>query len=100
MSGDFIDDTHAAIVAFAEQFLEEDERDSFVDSLMERHGYQRMSSWGPPEPQQQQGQRSALLKAKGAGQGRQQQGGQQGQQQGGQGGQQGARSYFGRGTGR
>ena len=49
MPGDFIDDTHQAFCEFAERFLEEDERDSFIDSMMERHGYQRMSSWAAPE---------------------------------------------------
>lgn len=43
----YVDDDHAAIAAFAEAFLDEDERDSFVDHLMERRGYTRIQSWGP-----------------------------------------------------
>jgi hypothetical protein len=85
--GDYLDDTHRAISEFAAAFLEEDERDEFVDSLLERHGYQKQSHWAPPEPQQG-GQRQPLVKPR-------QQGGQrggQGQQQ--DGGQQQRGSYF------
>jgi hypothetical protein len=88
--GDYLDDTHRAISEFAEAFLEEDERGDFVDGLMERHGYERTSSWAPPAQQPGgQGARQPLLKQR-------QQGGQrggQGQQQGGQ-GQQRQGSYF------
>jgi len=95
MAGDFLDDTHAAFHAFAEQFLDEDERDDFIDSMMERHGYERTQHWAAPQQQQRgQGGRAPLLKGKGAGGQRQQQGGQQQQQQ------QGGRSYFSKGGGR
>jgi hypothetical protein len=46
---DFLDDDHAAIVNFAETYMDEDEREGFVDQLMERRGYQRVTSWGPGE---------------------------------------------------
>lgn len=50
----FLDDDHAAIHAFAENYLDEDERDEFVDGLLERRGYVRVSSWAPPEPDEPQ----------------------------------------------
>lgn len=69
----FLDDDHAAIVGFAEAYMDEDEREDFIDQLMERRGYTRVQSWGPaadPEPQQRpQRQRQPAQ--------RQQQGGQQ-----------------------
>lgn len=71
----FLDDDHAAIVSFADTYLDEDERQDFVDGLLERRGYTRTQSWAPPEPQQGgggQGGRAPLLK--------------QQQRQGGQGG--------------
>ena len=43
----YIDEEHQRIAEFAEDFMDEDERDSFVDHLMERRGYQRIQSWGP-----------------------------------------------------
>lgn len=48
----FIDETHQAFVEFAERFLEEDERDEFVNGLLERHGYEKVEivSWSPPAP--------------------------------------------------
>jgi hypothetical protein len=64
----FIDDDHAAIVGFAEAYLEDDERDDFIDQMMERRGYQRVSSWAAPEPDPRQpaggeGRRKPLVKA-------------------------------------
>lgn len=47
----YIDDTHRAIAEFADAYLDEDERSDFVDSLLERHGYERMTAWAPPQPQ-------------------------------------------------
>jgi hypothetical protein len=73
----YLDETHQRISEFAEEFLEEDEREGFVDSLMERRGYKRSSHWEPPDPDN--GSRQ-LIRNKG---GRQQQGAQGGQ-----------RSYF------
>ena len=49
----YLDDEHQRIAEFAEDFLDDDERESFVDHLMERRGYQRVQSWGPrtdPDP--------------------------------------------------
>lgn len=47
----YIDEIHQDIAEFASRHLEEDERDDFVDSLLERKGYQRMSHWAAPEQQ-------------------------------------------------
>ena len=49
----YVDEHHQAFSEFADSYLDEDERESFVEHLMERHGYQRVNSWGPrqdPEP--------------------------------------------------
>lgn len=62
----YVDEDHQRIHEFAQDYFEdEDERDEFVNTLMERHGYQRVSSWGPrteqpdpdPEPDPPQRQR-------------------------------------------
>lgn len=60
----FIDETHQAFVEFAERFLEEDERDAFVDGLLERHGYEKVEtvSWSPPAPPAGGGGRQPLVK--------------------------------------
>jgi hypothetical protein len=61
----YIDETHQRIAEFAGEFLADDqeEHDAFIDGLLERRGYQRTSSWAPPEPQQGgQGQKPGLLK--------------------------------------
>lgn len=66
----FIDEHHQAFVSFADSYLDEEEREEFIDSLMERHGYVRQQSWGPPEPQgggQGGGGRQSLLKPRPAG---------------------------------
>ena len=48
----FLDEHHQRISEFAaEYFDDEDERASFVDTLLERRGYQRTAGWSlPPEP--------------------------------------------------
>lgn len=49
----YVDEHHQAFSEFADTYLDEDEREPFVEHLMERHGYQRVNSWGPrqdPEP--------------------------------------------------
>lgn len=85
----FIDDDHAAIVSFADAYLDEEERDDFVNGLLERRGYTRTEVWGPPAETQGGGQggsrRQPLLKQQ------RQSGGQRG---GGRGG--GRSPYFGR----
>lgn len=56
----YLDDEHQRIAEFAEDFLDDDERESFVDHLMERRGYQRVQSWGPrtdPDPDPDPGPR-------------------------------------------
>ena len=47
--GDFLDEDHQRIHEFASDFLDEDERESFIDGLMERRGYTRVQSWAPPQ---------------------------------------------------
>ena len=88
MSGNYLDETHQRISEFADEFLEEDERGDFVDSLMERRGYKRSAHWEPPD-EGGQGGRQPLVKNRGGGR-QQQSGGQAGGQAGGQ-----RRSYFG-----
>lgn len=47
----YLDDVHREIAEFAERhFDDEDERATFVDTLLERKGYKRVSQWAPPEP--------------------------------------------------
>ena len=48
---DYLDEHHQAIVTFADAYLDEDERESFIEHLMERRGYQRRSAWALPEQQ-------------------------------------------------
>jgi hypothetical protein len=67
----FVDDTHERIHGFAEEFLDEEEREEFVDGLLDRLGYVKVSSWGPAPAQQGGGQRAPLVRP------RQQQGGRQ-----------------------
>lgn len=63
MPGDYLDDTHQRIAEFAEEFLDDDdERESFVDGLMERRGYQRATHWTPPAQPDGQGKPPALLR--------------------------------------
>ncbi len=47
----YLDEHHQRIVEFAQDYMDDDERDEFVDGLMERRGYQRIQGWGPPEPE-------------------------------------------------
>jgi len=65
MAGDYLDETHQRISEFADEFLSEDEeeRDGFVDGLMERRGYKRGTHWAPPEPEGDSGKKG-LLKPK------------------------------------
>lgn len=44
----FIDENHERIVNFANDFLDEDEREDFVDSMLERGGYERITGWSAP----------------------------------------------------
>lgn len=46
---EYLDEVHQDIAEFAGRHLEEDERDEFIDSLLERHGYQRVSKWAAPD---------------------------------------------------
>jgi hypothetical protein len=47
----YLDADHEAIVTFADTYFEdEEERESFVDTLMERRGYQRTTGWSSPAP--------------------------------------------------
>jgi len=53
---EFIDPDHQAIVEFAEVYLDDDEQQDFIDTLMERLGYDRVSVWERP-PAKSAGQR-------------------------------------------
>jgi hypothetical protein len=60
---EFVDEHHQRISEFAAEYLDDDEeREGFVDGLMERRGYQRSSHWTAPEQQQGSGPKP-LLKA-------------------------------------
>lgn len=66
---EYIDETHQRISEFAAEFLDDDERDDFVDGLLERHGYQRVSKWAAPDPAGGGGGRKPLVKPRSQGQG-------------------------------
>ncbi|MDA8316529.1 MAG: hypothetical protein M0010_15370 [Actinomycetota bacterium] len=44
----YIDEHHQRFVEFANDYLEEEDREAFVDGLLEKHGYQRETRWAPP----------------------------------------------------
>lgn len=45
----FLDPDHQRISEFANDYFDdEEERGAFVDTLMERRGYQRTTGWSPP----------------------------------------------------
>jgi hypothetical protein len=49
----YLDEHHQRISEFAaDYFDDDDERDTFVGTLMERRGYKRVqhTSWDPPDP--------------------------------------------------
>lgn len=50
---EYLDDHHKRISEFADEYFADDdeERETFVGTLMERRGYQRVqhTSWTPPE---------------------------------------------------
>lgn len=50
----YLDERHQRIVEFGAEFFDDDEeRENFIDTLMERGGYTRTASWAPPpEPPQ------------------------------------------------
>lgn len=47
---DYLDEHHQRFVEFADAYLDEADREDFVDGLLEKHGYTRVSHWAPPEP--------------------------------------------------
>lgn len=61
---EYLDEVHQDIAEFAARHLEDDERDEFIDQLLERKGYQRQSIWAPPEPDSGGGGRKPLVKNK------------------------------------
>lgn len=72
-AAEYVDEDHQRIHEFAQDFLDDDERDEFIDHLMERRGYQRVQSWGPrqepdpdPEPDPPQ-QRQRTRQSRGSG---------------------------------
>lgn len=47
----YLDEHHQRISEFAaDYFDDDDERAAFVDTLLERRGYQRTSGWAAPPP--------------------------------------------------
>ena len=48
----YLDEHHQRISEFAAEYFEDDEeREAFVDTLLERRGYQRTTGWSvPPDP--------------------------------------------------
>ena len=50
---EYLDEHHQRITEFANDYFDDDdERDEFIGTLMERRGYQRVqhTSWDPPAP--------------------------------------------------
>ena len=48
----YLDDDHQRISEFAaDYFDDEEERSTFVDTLLERRGYVRTSGWSAPPPE-------------------------------------------------
>ena len=89
---DFIDEYHKAVNAWADDLgLDGDERDGYIEFHMEKRGYQRATTWTPPEPEEGEKGASMFSKRKaGAPAGKRQQ-----QRTGGQGGAGGpAGQYF------
>jgi len=64
----YLDEHHQRITEFAGDYFDDDEeRESFIDTLMERRGYARQSAWALPDqppapPKQQQQQKSPYFK--------------------------------------
>ena len=54
----YLDEHHQRISEFAADYFDDDEeREAFVDTLLERRGYMRTAGWSlPPEPDPQQPQ--------------------------------------------
>lgn len=53
----YLDEHHQRIVEFADEYMADDpeEHDAFIDTVLERRGYQRTSGWSaplPPDPNQ------------------------------------------------
>lgn len=48
----YLDEHHQRISEFAADYFDDDEeRETFIDTLLERRGYQRQSAWAlPPDP--------------------------------------------------
>lgn len=52
---EYVDEHHQRISEFANDYFDDDdERETFVGTLMERRGYRRVQSWGPPDQDQQE----------------------------------------------
>jgi hypothetical protein len=45
----YIDEHHQRICEFAADYLDEEDREAFVDGLLEKHGYERQTHWAPPK---------------------------------------------------
>ena len=48
----YLDEHHQRISEFASEYFDDDEeREAFIDTLLERRGYQRTAGWSlPPDP--------------------------------------------------
>jgi len=51
----YLDEHHQRISEFASEYFDDDEeREAFIDTLLERRGYQRTAGWSlPPDPDPQ-----------------------------------------------
>lgn len=45
---EYIDEHHQRFVEFANEYIDEEDREPFIEGLLEKHGYQRVSHWAPP----------------------------------------------------
>lgn len=59
---EYLDEFHQYIAEFADNVLDEEERADFVDQLLERHGYEKVSNWAPPSKDGKQKSSGGLLK--------------------------------------
>ncbi len=59
---DFIDAFHEAAHNMADELeLDGEDRDEFIDGVMERKGYRRVTSWALPEDDEGQGGKKPLI---------------------------------------
>jgi hypothetical protein len=62
---DFIDEFHEGVNKWADHIgLEGEERDEYVAFHMEKAGYQKATTWTPPEPEKGEGGGSSMFARK------------------------------------